>query len=603
MALRDRNEKRVEFGRRGDAGELRDELPDDALLDSDDGREKTLRIDKSELSREQIQRVEGEAAISRDDARGDMHGQASLSDAEKKRLDFTRTTVPEARTAKASLLAEGVSDWTAYFDPTLTTSEMADKARSTQASGGERLDSADTQRARDRQGAQMQREVKGKQAKRAREGCKDGFEEACDQLVEKHGVSRAEAERLLGGGPMQGSRVTADGGLVDTTVLRASAPGTFLQQPPEPSPDAPGYRNGSTGRFVGYEITEYDDAKRSPETGRIKTLGDADPVPRDEAIDRWGRPDGIDGNPRDDDAMRDALFKFEPMSREDEITAQARAADVSLAPDEVINDTGRVGTTALGGNVLGEGERRATELEDDRPPEQALREQSRSMGGGSGNGRIELFEAAPDELPGGFEFAGGQTRGSGDVREARFIADTDVPGADKQVLEAQEIDGSFSLYGGFEGPEFGEDDLNPVYAVEQGDNPQDIFESAETYAEQQANRNEQQTTPDASLGPTGPLASEQRRSEAADTGGRIMTDDRDQQGTLDVGMGAGVTEDRSGQIAGSANFADERDELMPDQDVGEQAGLLEQQTNVGGDGQTDLFGGNASETSGAEYRL
>jgi hypothetical protein len=83
----------------------------------------------------------------------------------------------------------------------------------------------------------------------------------------------------------------------------------------------------------------------------------------------------------------------------------------------------------------------------------------------------------------------------------------------------------------------------------------------------------------------------------------MFTDDRDQQGTLDVGMGAGVTEDRSGQIAGSANFADERDDLMPDQDVGEQAGLLEQETNVGGDGQTDLFGGNASETSGAEYRL
>ena len=581
VSFKDNDTKRIEFGSRNDAGDIRDDLPEEALLESDDGREKTLKIDTSALDQRTLRRVKGEAAVSRDDARGNMHGQESLTESEKKRLDFTETSVPEARTAKASLLAEGVSDWTAYFDPSLTTSEMADLARSTQASGGARMDTADTQRAQDRQAAGMRREVQSQQAKRAREGCEDGFEEACDQLVEEHGFSRQEAESLLAGQPAQsGMGVTADGGLVTTTVLRAGAPGTFLQQPPQPAPDAPGYRSG-----------------------QIKTLGDADPVPRDEAIDRWGRPDGIDGNPRDDDAMRDALFEFEPMSRGDEITAQAQAADVSLAPDEVIGDTGRVGTTALGGNVLGEGERRATELEDDRPPEQALREQSRSMDGDSGSGPIELFEAAPDELPGGFEFAGGQTRGSGDVREARFIADTDVPGADKQVLEAQEIDGSFSLYGGFEGPEFGEDDLNPVYAVEQGDGPQEIFESAETYAEQQANRNKQQTTPDSSLGPTGPLASEQGRSEPADTGGRIMTDDRDQQGTLDVGMDAGVTEDRSGQIAGSANFADERDDLMPDQDVGEQAGLLEQETNVGGDGQTDLFGESASETSGAEYKL
>jgi hypothetical protein len=434
-----------------------------------------------------------------------MHGQESLTESEKKRLDFTETSVPEARTAKASLLAEGVSDWTAYFDPSLTTSEMADLARSTQASGGERMDTADTQRAQDRQAANMRREVQSTQAKRAREGCEDGFEEACDQLVEEHGFSREKAESLLRGQPAQsGMGVTADGGLVTTTVLRAGAPGTFLRQPPEPAPDAPGYRNESTGRFVGYEIDEYDNAKRSPETGQIKTLGDADPVPRDEAIDRWGRPDGIDGNPRDDDAMRDALFEFEPMSREDEITAQASAADVSLAPDEVINDTGRVGTTALGGNVLGEGERRATELEGDRPPEQALREQSDML-------------AVDDNI--------------GSAEQAGVLGPSDGTGGDPFDMS----DG-----GGL---------LDP-------DNADGMF-----------------------------------------------ADDRDQQGTLDVGMGAGVTEDRSGQIAGSANFADERDDLMPDQDAGEQAGLFEQETNVGGDGQTDLFGDSASETSGAEYKL
>lgn len=486
VSFKDNDTKRIEFGSRNDAGDIRDDLPEEALLESDDGREKTLKIDTSALDERTLRRVKGEAAVSRDDARGSMHGQESLTESEKKRLDFTEATVPEARTAKASLLAEGVSDWTAYFDPSLTTSEMADLARSTQASGGARMDSADTQRAQDRQAANMRREVQSQQAKRAREGCEDGFEDACDQLVEEHGFSRQEAESLLAGQPAQsGMGVTADGGLVTTTVLRAGAPGTFLQQPPEPAPDAPGYRNGSSGRFVGYEIDEYDNAKRSPESGQIKTLGDADPVPRDEAIDRWGRPDGIDGNPRDD-AMRDALFEFEPMSREDEITAQAAAADVSLAP----------------GEALGERDTETYAFDE--------REGTSSM-------PKSVVES----------FAGGEE-------------------ADRAFMQAEE----------------------------QRAAPDDPFDMSDG----------------------GGLLD-------PDNADGMFTDDRDQQGTLDVGMGAGVTEDRSGQIAGSANFADERDDLMPDQDAGEQAGLLEQETNVGGDGQTDLFGGNASETSGAEYRL
>jgi len=80
-----------------------------------------------------------------------------------------------------------------------------------------------------------------------------------------------------------------------------------------------------------------------------------------------------------------------------------------------------------------------------------------------------------------------------------------------------------------------------------------------------------------------------------------LVDDRDQQSSLDVGQQSSATRDRSGSVAGSANFADERDELRPDADAGEQAGLLEETTNVGGDGQADLFGETATETSGQEY--
>src|SRR6056297_242920 len=86
----------------------------------------------------------------------------------------------------------------------------------------------------------------------------------------------------------------------------------------------------------------------------------------------------------------------------------------------------------------------------------------------------------------------------------------------------------------------------------------------------------------------------------SDTGGGMLVDDRDQQASLDVGLGANTTADREGQIAGSADFADRRDELQPDNTTGMQSGLFEEEESVG-DGQADLFGESASTSSGGEY--
>jgi len=80
----------------------------------------------------------------------------------------------------------------------------------------------------------------------------------------------------------------------------------------------------------------------------------------------------------------------------------------------------------------------------------------------------------------------------------------------------------------------------------------------------------------------------------------MLVDDRDQQASLDVGLGANTTADRDGQIAGSADFADRRDELQPDTSTGMQSGLFEEEESVG-DGQADLFGESASTSSGGEY--
>ena len=524
VSFQDRDTRRIEFGDRGDAKDVRADIRDEALLDSDDRRQKSVQIDTSELSDRQLREIEGEAAVSRDDARGDMHGQVALTDGERARLDFSETSVPEARTAKASLLSEGVSDWTAHFDPTLTTSEMADKARSTQASGGARMDSADTQRAEDRRMADARRQVQSQQARRARDGCEDGFEEACDQLVEEHGFSRQEAERLLRGQQAQtGAGAAADGGVREETILRAAAHGQFIGGA-EPAPRSPGYRS-DRGRYVGYEIDEHDPVRRSPATGRIRSMAAAEAVPRPEQVERFGEPDSGDSGRSErymidmsapgqgflSDSQAAAGLGGEEV-RETVFTAQAQSADVSLAPDEALRGVGAVGETAM---------RPGTVTTDDGDSLIA-QDLAQTRGGGA----IGLFEAAPDELPGGFEFAGGQTSGDGRVREARFARpEQDIPDAERQFIDVQEINGSFSLYGGFEGPGFDETDRTPVFSADSGDTREDAFDAAATVAQQRGMAGEQESSSSAGLGANiGTLSSEQGRSEAADTGGRLMTD-------------------------------------------------------------------------------
>jgi len=82
----------------------------------------------------------------------------------------------------------------------------------------------------------------------------------------------------------------------------------------------------------------------------------------------------------------------------------------------------------------------------------------------------------------------------------------------------------------------------------------------------------------------------------------LFRDDRDRQGSLDVGMDAGATRDRDGQLAGSAGFFDRRDELQPSSDGGEQSGLFEMDMEID-DSQTDLFGEPATKSTGSEWRL
>lgn len=54
---------------------------------------------------------------------GDRGAGVPLTRAERRRIDFTETTVVHARWCKAAASVYGCSDWFAWYDPTLTVGE------------------------------------------------------------------------------------------------------------------------------------------------------------------------------------------------------------------------------------------------------------------------------------------------------------------------------------------------------------------------------------------------------------------------------------------------------------------------------------------------
>jgi hypothetical protein len=183
----------TEFGDIATANALRDELPDSVLAPTDDRREVTVELLEGELDADEQAYIEGRAA---DSKRREtyQHGQADLTDAERRDIDFSRTNVPHARTAKAILQGEGVDDWRAYYDPELEPSEhvgVAERAR--REEGGQRADRDDALETR--QAADQFRAAQGALADHAREACREGHDEACEELREL-GI---EPPRLAGG--------------------------------------------------------------------------------------------------------------------------------------------------------------------------------------------------------------------------------------------------------------------------------------------------------------------------------------------------------------------------------------------------------------------
>lgn len=107
----------LDFGSREAANYARD-----AYDLEGDRRFKSINLQAAEIESRELDELVGMAAESRLD-RQSAGGQAALTQAEKQRLDFAEVDFFSAASAKATLQQQGVEDWMAVFDSSLTLDE------------------------------------------------------------------------------------------------------------------------------------------------------------------------------------------------------------------------------------------------------------------------------------------------------------------------------------------------------------------------------------------------------------------------------------------------------------------------------------------------
>lgn len=186
--------ERIEYGGKTAADAARDRHSEHLCPVDDDRRLKTVAYASdapdSVLDTERLEAADGRAE------RSDGPGQAPLSDNEKDRIDFSadRANVPHARAVKGIAQAEGVEDWVAYYDGTLTVDEHREVMERAATESGKRTD--DTESA-DEKAGRAARSARSNQCDHAKGHCQHGDPEACEFLVETCEYSEQEIDQLL----------------------------------------------------------------------------------------------------------------------------------------------------------------------------------------------------------------------------------------------------------------------------------------------------------------------------------------------------------------------------------------------------------------------
>ncbi|WP_369335387.1 hypothetical protein, partial [Halostella sp. PRR32] len=174
----------LEFGSRDVANAFRDEN-EEHLDDRDDRRRKLVVLDAGAPERVMDEGVIRAASSKEERA---TVGQEALEEHERERIDFSETTVPHARAAKAVLLEAGVDDWLSYYDKQLTVEEHHDLAeRAAAEGGGRRMDAENTVQSRL---GDLEAALDG-QCEHAKQYCESGESDACEFLVDDCGLTES----------------------------------------------------------------------------------------------------------------------------------------------------------------------------------------------------------------------------------------------------------------------------------------------------------------------------------------------------------------------------------------------------------------------------
>ena len=185
----------VEFGAKSGADDAREEYEEYICPVDDDKREKTVFFveDTPEHVRDRVEAAAQTGRAQRDSGAG----QADLTDAEKERVGPFEgpNNYLKAASVKALFRENGVSDWEAWYDPTLTVDEHRSSVlpKAQQAGGGDRIENEGP----DRDAAARAEAAANEQCDHARDHCQHGDPEACEFLQEACGLDEDEVAELL----------------------------------------------------------------------------------------------------------------------------------------------------------------------------------------------------------------------------------------------------------------------------------------------------------------------------------------------------------------------------------------------------------------------
>ncbi|WP_254272158.1 hypothetical protein [Haloarcula marina] len=185
--------ERIEYGSK-DAADAARERREDYLCPVDDDR----RLLTVAYVSDTPDAVLEDERLRAEDGKGERSsgpGQVPLSDAERDRLDYSQPRANEghARSVKGIAQAEGVEDWTSYYDGTLTVDEHREVM---QRAGRESGDQRRTESVEEKAGRAARRARK-EGCDHAEGGCENGDPEACEFLQNVCGYSEDEVAQFL----------------------------------------------------------------------------------------------------------------------------------------------------------------------------------------------------------------------------------------------------------------------------------------------------------------------------------------------------------------------------------------------------------------------